>query len=38
MGLMINAPNGIPGLGAPSHRSASRKLIRCTPMGESMAD
>src|SRR5262245_41316647 len=32
MGLTINAYSGIPVLGGPSHRSASRKLIRSTPM------
>jgi hypothetical protein len=31
-GLIIKAPNGTLGLGAPSHRSASTKLMRSTPM------
>ena len=38
MELTIKAPNGIPVLGAPSHRSASRKLIRSMPRCWRMAD
>jgi len=37
-GFTINAMNGTPVLGAPSHRRASRQLIRSTAMCWSIAD
>jgi hypothetical protein len=38
LGFTIQAPHGIPVLGALSHRSASKQLIRSTPICCYVAD